>query len=64
MEKHTERKIKVLQFDRFGEFKDRLLQFGLNNSIGIHFTIEKHRVAKEVNRSLLENVRCLLSNAQ
>ena len=34
-----------------------------NNGIGIHFTIGKHGMAKEMNRSLLEKVRCLLSNA-
>ena len=35
-----------------------------NTGIGIHFTIEKHSVAKKMNRSLLEKVWCFLSNAQ
>jgi len=62
MEKHTCRKIKVLQFDHVGEYKDQFLQFGQNNGISIHFTVEKHEVAKVLNCSLLEKVRYLLSN--
>ena len=64
IEKQIGKKIKLLQIDNIGEYKDRFLQFGQNNRIDIHFTIGKHGVTKEMNCSLLENVRCLLSNAQ
>ena len=53
MEKQTGRKIKMVQFGHFGEYKDQFLQFGQNNCFGIHFTVSKHRVAKKMNRSLL-----------
>ena len=36
---------------------------GQNNSIDIHFTVEKHGVAKELNLFLLKKVQYLLSNA-
>ena len=36
----------------------------LHNSIGIHFTVGKHWVAREMNHFLLEKVQYLLSNAQ
>ena len=40
------------------------MRFDQNNSIGIHFTIEKQiGVAKNINRGLLEKVWYLLSNA-
>ena len=64
MEKQTSRKIKMLQIDHVGEYKNQFLRFGQNIGIDIHFTIGKHGVAKEMNRFLLEKVRCLLSNAQ
>jgi len=51
MEKHTDRKIKVLQFEYVGEYKDQ--RFGQNNNIGIHFTVEKYKVDKEMNHFLL-----------
>jgi len=64
MEKLISRKIKVLQFDNVGEYKDLFLQFGQNNDIGIHFTVRKQiEIAKELNCALLEKVRYLLSNA-
>ena len=63
MEKQTDRKIRVLQIDNVGEYKNQFLQFGQNNGISIHFKIGKHGMAKEMNRFLLEKVRCLLSNA-
>jgi len=53
----TGRKIKVLQLDHVREYKDRFLRFDQNNGIGIDFTIEKYRVAKEMNRYLLEKVQ-------
>ena len=64
MEKQTGRKIKVLQIDNVREYKDQFLRFSQNTGIDIHFTIEKHGMVKEMNRSILEKVRCLLSNAQ
>jgi len=63
MEKQNGKKIKMFQIDNIGEYKDQFLQFGLNNGIDIYFTIGRHGVAKEMNRSLLEKVRYLLSNA-
>ena len=61
MEKQTGMKIKMLQFDHVGEYKDRFLQFGQNNGIEIHFIGSKQEVAKEMNHSLLEKVRfCFL----
>ena len=48
MEKQTNRKIKVLQINNVGEYKDQRLQFGQNTGIEIHFTIEKHGVTKEM----------------
>jgi len=55
------RKIKVLQFDHVGEYKDRFLQFSQNNDI--HFTVRKQiGVGKELKCTLLEKVRYLLSN--
>ena len=32
--------------------------------IDIHFKIGKHEVAKEINRTQVEKIQCLLSNAQ
>jgi len=54
----------VLQFDHVRKCNYQFVQFGQNNVIGIYFTVGKHGVAKDMNRSLLEMVRCLLSNAQ
>ena len=62
MENQTGRKIKLLQIDSVGEYKNKFLRFVQNTGIGIYFKIEKHGVAKEMNHSLLEKVRCLLSN--
>ena len=62
MKKQTGRKIKVLQFDHAGECID-FCDFDQNNDIAIYFIVGKHGVAKEMNRSLLEKVQCLLFNA-
>ena len=61
MEKQTGRKIKEL---RLIMLKDTWTNSGQNTSIGTHFTEGIHGLAKEVNRSLLEKVRWLLSNAR
>ena len=46
MEKQTGKKIKVLQIDSVGEYKDYFLRFGQNTGIDIHFKIRKHGVAR------------------
>ena len=42
---------------------NQFFRFGQNTGIGAHFTDETHGLAKEINHSLLEKARCLLSNA-
>ena len=63
MEKQNSKKIKELQIGNVERHKNQFLQFSQNISIGTHFTDEIHELAKEINRSLLEKARCLLSNA-
>jgi len=62
MEKQTGRKFKELQIGNVEKYKNQFLKFGQNTGIGTHFTNEIHEFAKEINHSLLEKVRCLLSN--
>ena len=64
MEKQTGRKIKELQIGNVERDMNQFLRFGQNTGIGTHFTEGIHELAKEINRSLLEKVRCLLSNAR
>ena len=64
IEKQTGRKIKEFQIDNVEKYKNQFLQFGQNTGIGTHFTNGLHRLAKEINHSLLKKARCLLSNAQ
>jgi len=54
----------MFQVNHVGKYKDQFRRFGKKTGIDIHFTIEKHELTKEMNHSLLEKVRCLLSNAQ
>jgi len=42
IEKQTDRKIKILQIDSAREYKNQFIWFGQDNSIVIHFKIEKH----------------------
>ena len=63
MEKQIGRKIKELQIGNVERNMNQFLQFGQNTGIGTHFTEGIPGLAKEVNRSLLEKVRWLLSNA-
>jgi len=68
MEKNTGRKIKVLHSDNRGEYTSNLfLQLCRDEDIERHFTVretpQKKWVAKRMNRTLLEKVRCMLSNA-
>ncbi|KAH9762567.1 hypothetical protein KPL70_000851 [Citrus sinensis] len=67
METQTSRKIKVLRSDNRGEYtSDPFLQVCQNESIKRHFTVrhtlQQNGVAERMNRILLENVRCMLSN--
>ena len=55
----TGRKIKEFQTGNVKRYKNQFLQFGQNTGI---FTDEIHELAKEINRSLQEKARCLLSN--
>ena len=42
--KSDSRKIKMLRYDHFEEYKDYFLQFSQNNNIETHFTNEKDGV--------------------
>ena len=64
MEKKNGRKIKELQIGNVERYKNQFLWFGQNSGTGTHFTYEIHRLAKEINHSLLEKAQCLLSNVQ
>ncbi|GJZ67186.1 retrovirus-related pol polyprotein from transposon TNT 1-94 [Tanacetum coccineum] len=67
METQTCRKIKHLQTDNGGEYKNDLFtKFCEDEGIVRHFTVrhtpQQNGVAKHMNRTLLEKVRCMLSN--
>ena len=62
------RKIKCLRTDNGGEYKNDLFQkICEENGIVRHFTVkntpQQNGVAERMNRTLLEKVRCMLSNA-
>ncbi|KAH9696084.1 hypothetical protein KPL71_023037 [Citrus sinensis] len=68
VEIQTGRKIKVLRFDNRGKYtSDPFLQVCQNECIKRHFTVrhtlQQNGVVEHMNRTLLENVRCILSNA-
>ncbi|KAK9215025.1 hypothetical protein WN944_007028 [Citrus x changshan-huyou] len=68
VETQTGRKIKVLRSDNGGEYtSDPFLQVCQNEGIKRHFTVrhtpQQNGVAERMNRTLLEKVRCMLSNA-
>ncbi|KAH9689071.1 hypothetical protein KPL70_015335 [Citrus sinensis] len=68
VETQTGRKIKVLRYDNEGEYtSDPFLQVCQNEGIKRHFTVrhtlQQNGVAERMNRTLLEKVRCMLSNA-
>ena len=71
MELQTGRKIKTLRFDNGWEYKsDPFLQLcrdGNDEGIELHFTVretsQQNVVAERFNRTLLEKIRCLLSNS-
>nr|GEW84676.1 retrotransposon protein, putative, Ty1-copia subclass [Tanacetum cinerariifolium] len=67
METQTCRKIKHLRTNNDGEYKNDLFtKFCKNEDIVRHFTVrhapQQNRVAERMNRTLLEKVRCMLSN--
>ena len=64
MKKKTGRKIKELQIRNVKKYKNQFLQFDQNTGIGTHFTNGIHGLAKKINCSLLEKVRCMLSNVR
>ena len=68
MEKHTGRKIKVLNSDNNGKYtSEPFLQLCRDASIDRHFTVretlQQNGVAKRMSRTLLERIRCMLSDS-
>ncbi|GJU17393.1 retrovirus-related pol polyprotein from transposon TNT 1-94 [Tanacetum coccineum] len=68
IETQTCRKIKHLRTDNGGEYKNDLFtKFCEDESIVMHFTVrhtpQQNGVAERINRTFLEKVRCMLSNA-
>ena len=68
VENQTGRKIKVLRSDNGTEYRnDQFSIFCKKEGISRHFTIrdtpQQNAVAERMNRTLLEKVRCMLSNA-
>ena len=68
VENQTGRKIKVLQSDNGTEYRnDQFSIFCKKEGISRHFTVrdtpQQDGVAERMNRTLLEKVRCMLSNA-
>ena len=68
MKKNTRRKIKILRSDNGGEYtRDSFLQLCRNEGIKRYFTIreipQQNRVAKKMNKNLMEKVHCMLPNA-
>ncbi|KAH9761919.1 Integrase catalytic domain-containing protein [Citrus sinensis] len=68
VETQTGRKIKRLRSDNSGEYKnDPFLQICQDEGIVRHFTVrdtpQQNGVVERMNRTILEKVRCMLSNA-
>ena len=68
VENQTGRKIKVLRSDNGTEYRnDQFSIFCKKEGISRHFTVidtpQQNGVAERMNRTLLEKVRCMLSNA-
>ncbi|CAL9030129.1 unnamed protein product [Prunus brigantina] len=68
IETQSGRKIKTLRSDNGGEYKsDPFLKVCQDEGIVRHFTVretpQQNGVAERMNRTLLEKVRCMLSNA-
>ena len=69
MEKHTRMEIKVLRSDNGGKYtSDLFLQLCCDEGISRYFTVreipQQNGVAERMNRTLLEKVRCMLSNSR
>ena len=69
VENQTGRKIKVLRSDNDGEYtSDPFYSLCKQEGIVRHFSMKKtpqqNGVAKRMNRTLLERVRCMLTNAR
>ncbi|KAM2004372.1 hypothetical protein ACFX15_027830 [Malus domestica] len=69
IETQSGRKIKTLRSDNGGEYKsDPFLKVCQDEGIVRHFTVretpQQNGVAESMNRTLLEKVRCMLSNAR
>jgi len=69
VENQTGRKIKVLRTDNGGEYKsDLFLEVCQDCGIVRHFTVRKtpqqNGVSEHMNKTLVEKVRCMLSNAE
>ena len=67
VENQTGRKIKVLRTDNSGEYKnDPFLKVCQKSGIVRHFTVRKtpqqNGVSERMNKTLVEEVRCMLSN--
>jgi len=68
VENQTGRKLKVLQTDNGGEFKNDQFQevcqkYGIVRHFTVRHTPQQNGVAERMNRTLAEKVRCMLSNA-
>ena len=68
VENQTGRKIKVLRSDNGTEYRnDQFFYFCKEEGISRHFTVrdtpQQNGVAERMNRTMLEKVRCMLSNA-
>ena len=68
VENQTGGKIKVLRSDNGTEYRnDQFSYFCKKEGISRHFTVgdtpQQNGVAERINRTLLEKVRCMLSNA-
>ena len=69
VETQTGRKVKRLRLDNGGEYKnDQFLQICQDEGIVRHFTVQdtpqQNGVAERMNQTILEKVRCMLSNAR
>ena len=67
-ETQTDRKIKVLRYDKRGEYtSDQFFQVCQSEGMKRHFmvrhTAQQNGVTEHMNRTMLEKVRCTLSNA-
>ena len=68
IEKQTGRQVKCLRIDNglefcSGEFNTLCKKEGIVRHCTVHHTPQQIGVAKRMNRTLMEKVRCMLSNA-